>query len=416
MQLQRTLAVVGSMIACTVAVAQPFTFTRIVDSNTPVPGGTGTFNHTQAFWNPTVSDGNIVFVGLGRGQGIYRFARGVLSVVADNHTPVPNGAGNFNDFQPYPPDVSGSNVAFRGVGGGNSGVFARFSDAALTVVADRTTRVPDSVGTFNAYNTGVSIDGQNVAFVGSATSISTAPGIYARINNVLRRVADINTPIPGGNGANFLRLGNSMRVREGIVTFAGSNLDAGLAGIYRQQGDTFATLVDRNTPVPDGRGSFSNFTGLSINSNDVAFSASNTVTDFSGLFKVTNGALHRIVDDSTPIPGFDGLFFSSAAAAEIADGTVVFREQEAHGVWLESAGNITPIVTRGSIVDGKTVREAIFWANGRDGNQVAVTLYFEGDSETNPDQAIYLVTIPGPGVGALIGGATIVGLGIRNRR
>lgn len=399
------------------ATAQPFTFMRIVDSNTQIPGSTGTFNSINAFWHPTISNGNIVFVGrsqfLENGYGVYKHSNGMLSVVVDNRTPMPNDSGTFSDFQSFPPDESNNNTAFRGVGTMNSGVFARFADAPVSVIADLNTQVPNGGGAFRAFNTGVSIDGNAVVFMGSATSLSTAPGIYLSANGALSRVADTTTPIPGGVGATFARF-QDWEVREGIVTFAGRDTAAQFAGVYRQQGDTFSTIVDRNTPVPDGRGAFSNFTQVSLDGNDIVFQARNTNPEFEGLFRITQGTLHRVVDDSTPIPGTQGAFFTSAGNAEIANGTVVFTEND-HGVWLESNGELTPIVIPGQMIDGFTVADARFWANGRDQNQIVVTIRFTDDVEFHPHQAIYLVTIPGPGAGAAIGATLAFALARRSR-
>lgn len=399
------------------ATAQPYTFTRLVDSNTPNPGGTGTFDNINAFWYPTISDGNVVFVGLSNtlsdGQGIYKHSNGVLSVVADNRTQVPNDTGTFRDFDVYPPDVSGMNSAFRGLGPTNSGVFARFADAPVSVIADLNTQVPNGGGDFRAFHTNVSVDGHDVVFMGSATSTSTAPGVYLSAAGALSRVADTATPIPGGDGAMFSQF-LDWEARQGLVTFAGRNTAAQVAGIYRQQGDAFGTIVDRNTPVPDGRGAFSNFTQISIDGNDIVFQARNTNPEFEGLFRITQGTLHRVVDDSTVIPGTQGARFTSAGNAEIFGGTVVFTEND-HGVWLESNGELTPIVVPGQIIDGFTVADARFWANGRDHNQIVVTIRFTDDVEFHPHQAIYLITIPGPGAGTAVGATFAFALARRSR-
>src|SRR5690349_18389007 len=88
-----------------------YTFTKIADTATPIPGGTGSFSAFQ-FDSATIKDRDVVFVGVGaNGQmGIY-LARGAqLTVVADLRTLVPGGSSTFTSFGEAVFD--GTNVAF----------------------------------------------------------------------------------------------------------------------------------------------------------------------------------------------------------------------------------------------------------------------------------------------------------------
>ena len=61
------------------------TFIRVADVNTPIPEGTVTFaGHAGAFdFGPTVSNGKVVFAGLGspNHRGIYSYLMGILEKV-----------------------------------------------------------------------------------------------------------------------------------------------------------------------------------------------------------------------------------------------------------------------------------------------------------------------------------------------
>ncbi|MDA2921278.1 hypothetical protein MYX76_17600, partial [Desulfobacterota bacterium AH_259_B03_O07] len=64
-----------------------FTFRKVADTNTPIPGGTGTFTGIGV---PSLDGDNVVFQGFGTSeqQGIYTDIGG-LSVVADKSTMIP---------------------------------------------------------------------------------------------------------------------------------------------------------------------------------------------------------------------------------------------------------------------------------------------------------------------------------------
>src|SRR4051812_39555992 len=66
------------------------TFQKIVDTNTPIPGGTGNFS---SLTHAQVPQNNVVFAGNGASnqRGIYRFnpATSALSTVVDQNTVLP---------------------------------------------------------------------------------------------------------------------------------------------------------------------------------------------------------------------------------------------------------------------------------------------------------------------------------------
>src|SRR5262249_20594926 len=95
----------------------------------------------------------------GQGGPLYVFTK-----VADTDTPVPGGVNTFGSFSP--PSVSGSRVAFTAVdSAGSAGVYT-WQGGVFRVVADATTGIPDSTETFTTFGP-PSISGQRVAFVGT---------------------------------------------------------------------------------------------------------------------------------------------------------------------------------------------------------------------------------------------------------
>ena len=106
----------------------------VADKNTPIPGGTGNFG---SLGDPSLDGGQIAFTGRdvpGYSRGLYMAAGSVVSVIADQSTPVPGGTGNFGLFGD--PSLDGGNVAFEGrdAGGYQIGLFVRYDGVLLQVV------------------------------------------------------------------------------------------------------------------------------------------------------------------------------------------------------------------------------------------------------------------------------------------
>ncbi len=94
------------------ALAQSCTFTKVADTNTPIPGGTGTF---EGFGDPSLDGGKVAFAGKTANEiihGIYTNVSGSLVRVADANTPIPDGTGTFRLLGD--PSLDGGNVAFAG--------------------------------------------------------------------------------------------------------------------------------------------------------------------------------------------------------------------------------------------------------------------------------------------------------------
>jgi hypothetical protein len=115
------------------ALIDSVTFTKIADTDTAVPGGTGNFT---GFFNPSISNGTVTFYGAnssGGRSGIY-IGNGTLGVVADLTTAIPGGTGNFTSFGTAPSIFNGS-VAFFGRGSnGQQGIYADFGMGVERVI------------------------------------------------------------------------------------------------------------------------------------------------------------------------------------------------------------------------------------------------------------------------------------------
>jgi hypothetical protein len=121
--------------------------------------------------------------------------------IADTTTAIPGGTDNFTFFEGRP-SVSGTTVVFGGSGsGGQNGVYVGTAGGPLTRVADTTTSIPGGTGTFTTVGS-PAISGTTLAFSGSRSDGQS--GIYAGTAGSLGVVANTGTSIPGGTTVAFL--------------------------------------------------------------------------------------------------------------------------------------------------------------------------------------------------------------------
>lgn len=223
---------------------------RLVDRNTPVPGGTGNFGTVPS---ATLWYASGMTVAFNSGSGIYTVPTtgGSVTRVVDTNTPVPGGSGLFGTLGNV--SVSGSFVGFRGsIGTTYDGVFtATTSGGSLAAVADINTPIPGGTGLFARFQIQV-VSGSKVAFIGFGQN-DTQEGIFVGTvgGGPIARFADLTSPVPGGSGTfTTLYLGPTQMAFSGttIVFEALSNNDQ-LKGIYF--GSTEGGVLQKAVAVGD---------------------------------------------------------------------------------------------------------------------------------------------------------------------
>src|SRR5262249_41044107 len=127
-----------------------------------------------------------------RQAGIYASVGGELVAVADLNTKAPDGSGNFAGFGC--PAISKDMVAFHAATAGTEGIYAWRSDGTLITVANLDTPAPGTTGTFNAFQSDPSIDGDTVAFRAYSNA---GAGLYASVAGKLIKIIDQNDTING---------------------------------------------------------------------------------------------------------------------------------------------------------------------------------------------------------------------------
>ena len=211
---------------------------KIVEFGESAPGG-GTFSTLRfvsrqtanlAFW------ANIFEIGMpARSNGVFTRIAGVNELVADSTTVIPGSAPTtFSGFSD--PDISGQNVAFHGGRGAHTGVYALI-DGILTKVADVTDTVPGGVKSFTTFSVPV-ISRRQVAFRGAGDG----SGIFVGDGGPLTVIAKTGDPATGGS--TFSGFGPNVAADRGEVAFKGSG--SGFIGLFVSGQFGLCRVIDFN--------------------------------------------------------------------------------------------------------------------------------------------------------------------------
>ncbi len=371
------------------------TFTKIADTNTRIPNSAQTFESFRI--HPVVSQGNVAFVGLGEGiEGVYLYAGGVLSMVADTNTSIPSGVGTFSTLAS--PSIDGTNVAYRGTGIDQEGIYTNI--AAWPVVANLETAHPLDQGTFTHVNS-PSISGNRIAFLADGpyqpVIEATIRGLYVATEGAETiQIVDSNTAIPLGSGT-FLAQGfRAPSIDQQLVAFWATAEDSQYRyGIYSfdVQSLTLGVIVDQTTLIPDGNGeTFSAFGGHPpVHGGHVAFDSVG-----GGVWVSSQSGIRRVADQSTPAPGAPGSQLSNFTDnIGLSGSTVAFiaRPQPSvglgRGIYAEYDQTIGKVLAIGDNLEGKAVAQVrLADQEGVDQNRVVLVAEFADGSS-----GVYLATI-----------------------
>jgi hypothetical protein len=278
--------------------------------------------------------GTIIAFGASNGfEGIYRFTNGAITEVADNNTPIPGGTGNFTGM--VRPLIYGSSVAFR------------------------------------------------------ATGSSFQQGIYSTRTGTLERVVDLNTPSPlGGNFAGF-----------GTPAISGINVgirggSSGGDGLFLDTGSGLTMIADANTLVPGSSSTFTDFNSpFSLSGSNVAFTAGPP-----GIYACI-GTLVTVANYSTPIPGATGSFTSFYTLTSIDDETIAFVGSGAGGLtglYIFNDDELTKIIDSTELLDGKLIESMVISQQALSGDNLLFQARFSDGSA-----GLYVTTVPEPHIASL---------------
>ena len=356
----------------------PFTFTRVVDSNTPIPGGTGNFLFfTDPFTTmlvdsrpaASIENGIVVFSGSGpSGQnGLYAATvGGPITTIADTNTPLPDRTGNFRLFGT--PSLSQGDVGFPAsdvIGPVAQGAFLAHLGGGITTVADRNTAVPGGVGVFRGIGP-VSLDDGNMAF--GHSSVGRDRILVADNGGQITVVAD-SVDFGVFNGLSF---------EDGIVAFI-----ARQNSIFAAPGGSQPMLVVDVTasfPRPGGGTVVTGF-NPSFDNGAIAF-----LVQGNGIYlaNLDDGSITPVALVGTPIPDATGSFtgFDSDSPSH-RNGIVAFRgfgPSGHEGIYASIGGSLTKVIDLSDSLDGKTLTHLFLGYEAVSGNQIAFAAQFADGS------------------------------------
>jgi hypothetical protein len=356
------------------------TFVRVVDTNTPIPGGTGNFTFfTDPFTSsltdpildgrPAVSIENkiVVFSGSGASgqKGLYSSSvGGAITTIADTNTPLPDGTGTFRLFGT--PSLSQGNVAFPGSGVTEpiaQGAFFVPLGGPIRTVADRNTPVPGDIGVFRGIGA-VSLDGRNVAF--GYSSVGKDRILVADSGGQITLVAETNS-------FNF-RVFNGLSFNGGIVAF------------IAQQDSIFAApvgsppmLVTMVNSDPNG-GSVFTGSNPSVDNGTIAY-----LVQGNGIYIATlKGSITPVALVGRPIPGGKGNFTGFDVDSPSSRNEIVafrgFGPSGQEGIYASIGGSLTKVINLSDSLDGKTPTHLFLGYEAVSENQIAFAAQFADGS------------------------------------
>ena len=117
----------------------------------------------------------------------------------------------------------------------SSVIGAELSIEYTTIARSGVTPIPESAGTFSNFTSAPAIDSEgNVVLVGSGNGQT---GVYTVINGYIQKVADLNTPVPGGSGQTFGGFNwDDIDIDGGRVAFKSAG--SGVTGLYSNVGQS----------------------------------------------------------------------------------------------------------------------------------------------------------------------------------
>jgi hypothetical protein len=370
-------------------------FTRIADLNTPVPGGTGTF---LTLTQPQVHRGNIVFGGGGAGaSGIYRFdpTTGTRSVVLDGSAALPGGGSpNLNTFSVY-----GSDVSFLGFSQASS-------SSALFTTRGGLHLVPGTGNPFTEFGRTTSMDATRILYPRTYTrgTINPFQEPGAALVNPDGTISPFGTtPVhryvarDGGLAvADHFRYAGTTgnyRIWAGGIEwwFADGSTPTFLWSSHKLPGEPdTGHSWSGGPPIFSYDGDTLVFFAQASSGPDLA----NTLTQKGIYTKDAGGNVRTVVNDDTPIPGGTGTF-TTFANVTIDNGNVVFLagpSAASLGIFAASGGTVTEVIGVGDTLDGKTV-SALSFSGDRplSGSDLVFTAEF-----TDGSRGLFLTQVPEP--------------------
>jgi len=429
------------MLACPAGLAAAAPLTKVVDTFDPVPGAPPGTTFVLPPFAAVHKNGVYVFYAEVSGvKSLWRTgpAPGGYTRLVDTNTAIPVGTGFFRDLLPFRSD--GTTIVFRGDDqnefGGQAGYYAvPVAGGPVVMLANQATLVPPANTT--PFGVGIGFPG------GTQEQMAFDAGTLVFADN--SEAGNYAIPVPAGpvralgttafaicEPGNYLALiwanpeisGNT--VAMGIGGGAGGSLYTFPLGGVTGLADACATprlrannglrIASRNVVVPGGSATFDPFAfnTLRIDGNRVVFVGGNGLGRY-GIYSsgIDGSDLIELVSTATPVPGGVGTFQGPVAGFSldriVLGGEIaVFRGTDANqfqGVYAVPVrgGQVAKVVrVNDTLADGRIVFAAggaalapeLFNGDSMDGRRLALRLDFT-DPQRGFGSGIYTVELTG---------------------
>jgi hypothetical protein len=368
-----------------------YSFTRVADTATAEPSGTGTFT---SFNYASIEYGTVAFSAFAQGQshvGLYRLAAGQgLEKVSDIITP----AG-----PPFILDRSHLVYSKSVPGIGNSVI--RLDSQTETQIVAWDDPVPFGTG---AFNIGIAPFAADFGFVAYSGVGDNDAGLLISNGRQTSLVVDRSSALPGGSscGPNLLTVGN-LDYQSSTIVFT-ANFPCISRAIYAWTNFTTKLLADLNSNPPLG-GKFSSFGELQIVSNQVVFTAklAGPQPAPEGIYSTPldgSGAVTTLVDTTQFIPGSNRKFnaFGTVGSFSYKDGLLVFYaggpNTSDYAIYSYVNGAINRVIGLTDSLDGKTIQTLSL---GRQSTSFGILVFIAGFEDGS--EGVYQ-TVVAPALGS----------------
>lgn len=305
--------------------SDPNSLVKLVDRNTPVPGGTGTFvNLDAAVGGPSVRDGYVLFGGTDQGTnpaggapiGIYgtRVTGGAIQQISHYSLNAPGSSSNFlslgQDSFPYGTiSTAGGIAAFEGAFTGGNGIFVRdFLGGGISPIAN--SNFPANPGAPSPINQfyNPATNGTDFAFIGGNPE---GVGLYVSHNppalGSYTLIASQDTTLPGSTSpAGSTRfIAPSVQMDGNTIGFIAKDIANSRTGIYliSKNGGAITKVVDSGDSLDEISTISSELFSYSLRNGKVFFRARDAVTQRQAYYLWESGSISKILSNSGTLGG-----------------------------------------------------------------------------------------------------------------
>jgi hypothetical protein len=380
------------------------TFTRIADTGTLIPAGQWAGEKFHRFRIPSMQNGRVAFVGWpettnGDEDGVYTWSDGALALLADPSVPRPGGGPAFTTFR-YP-SINGDEYGLDtgSLLGRTNGIY-RTVNGTLTSIGE----LPVT------HTTGTSFDGDETWFYGY--SFHPPPiggiinsGIYRAQNGSIENVVPHGTPTPSapeGYGFDFGNIEHRVTSGDGRAVFWAVSTrpsSPDISGLYRVKDGLVERIVDSTMPVPGGAGSFGPFTPYST------FDADGETLIFKDerrIYTERDGVFTLVASAGQPAPGGAVFAFHTYADVSVDGGRIFFSGGPdpiglPSELYSDARGTLERIIGWGDELFGEVVEKVWIGPGALSGDQIVFLARFAGGNE-----GVFIANIPEPASGWLL--------------